>query len=1429
MNDSTENYFTGNYFVDGGTLRPDTPSYVKRPADDELFRALLAGEYCYVLTPRQMGKSSLMIHTSQKLKEHNVKTAIVDIQRIGTNKVKEWYGSMLSQVRRGLGLKVDPNDWLEQRSNLGYGELFVQFVQDIVLAEIPNPVVIFFDEVDWMIKLDFRDDFFASIRAIYNARAQFPELSRISFVLLGVAAPADLIAEPTRTPFNIGHAIPLQELSFDDADPLLEGIQAIYPEDGQRILERIFHWTSGHPYLTQKVCKAIVEGPKLEWSNDRVDDLVTKLFLSEESRKEANIKFIQDRILGNEQRGELLKFYKRSLRSRVKENGQSVVQNQLMLSGLLTTEDGYVKVRNRIYRTVFDERWIDHHMPKDWQRVVNVVLGVVLGVLIITFTTIFFSDRSKEINRLPRYRGDFFAAYNNRSTRDEVASLANIIRTEGILKDLGGDSTARNLFFDELKTRDDQLRLFTDYKELGAADGVSLSDNQELQEDLVIVIKGVYSSLAMVDPTRDNTELLQAMWDCLGKIQGETASALREEIGHWRDARIFIANARAWKVDDNPLNDTEIPGQYDSAQASYAKAIDVNPANPALYFERAQLYINLRDPSGKDDETIGKNALKDLNAAIGILQFRTSRDVPPIPSATRIVASPTATATSMNETVTSPSASANTDSAVGTATPLAARPPTRRPEVIIMTQTPVTSTPTNLPKTISRTATPTPPESIEFATITPTSLPEPFERGFYRNNRGEYPDILSVVQNVLRNNPWLGDILMADPNSYPNLQLVGFATLYPTLTPSPIPSPTTTPTLIVPVLANLEKITEENASRVDLLGQLGRGSIRSVVYSPDGKIFAVGSSLGIYFYDSASLDLLGSIATIDGVSSLAFSPNGQVLASSLDSLGIYFWDVNSRLQVGRVLVGHSGEIRDLAFSPDGAMLASASADNTVYLWRRRDGVLIEKIEHPGVVRSVAFNPSGELLASGSAAPKDDNPDAGKVWLWNVPNVDTIISKPPVSVREFETIGSSTVAFSPDGQILAAGSDDDSIRLWRVNDGRFITFSPGGGKDIAFSPDGKTLAAVSLQNYVISLRKTENNSLESIASLAGHTDLVLNAMFSSDSKTILSTSVDNTVRLWDTSSGKQRLELDDHVISPYVAIAPSGKLIASGAEDGSVYLWQLGEAKIIEILKGHTGAVRTLAFNSSGTLLASGSDDGTVRVWNVADGSLRSILSGHTSNVFSVVFWPGQNYLISGSADGTIRVWDAQSGTLAMPPLIGSAPTQYTIYSLAFHPQVFPIAVGLGEPQIGVYYFGSEGPNSIRVIPAAGTIAIDPLRGHTKAVRSLAFSPDGEVLASGSDDSTVRLWHVESSGGSQLTVLNGHTDTVRSVAFSPDSRILASASYDRTIRLWSVNSESVLQVLTGHRAEIYSMAFSLDGKFIVSGSPDGTICIWGISP
>jgi LysM repeat protein/tetratricopeptide (TPR) repeat protein len=559
--------FLESYFVDGGTLRAETPSYVKRPADDELFNSLLNREYCYILTPRQMGKSSLMIRTSQRLKEENIKTAIVDIQGIGTDKIKEWYASLLSQIRRGLRLKVDIDEWMKQKSIVGYGQLFVDFVQDVVLAEISVPVVIFLDEVDWMIKIDFRDDFFASIRSIYNARAQYPEFERISFVLLGVASPADLIAEPTRTPFNIGHAIPLQELSLKDATPLQDGLEQVCPGESKRILERIFYWTNGHPYLTQKLCKSIAESSKRDWSDAEVDRLVESLFLTEESRKEANLKFIQDRILTNEHRAQMLKLYERVRQTKIPEKGQSVIQNQLLLSGLLASRDGFLEIRNRIYGTVFDDRWIKRNTPRNLQRIALISMGSALAVLVLAILAVFAYDLwiGYQINRRI---ADFISTT---SSSQRLSDLAYIYGKKGILSNTQNRLVASQLFYG-LSAKEDQLSMFTDS---------AIDSSVDFQYSLLTVIDNLYVTVADVDATNDNTLLLKTMGDSLGKVSTDMDAAkalqLRNEIVHWLDGR-----------------DKYHAGNYQEALSSYNSAIDLNSGNPATIYERARVYLVLK-------------------------------------------------------------------------------------------------------------------------------------------------------------------------------------------------------------------------------------------------------------------------------------------------------------------------------------------------------------------------------------------------------------------------------------------------------------------------------------------------------------------------------------------------------------------------------------------------------------------------------------------------------------------------------------------------------------------------------------------------------------------------------------------------------------------------------------------------------------------
>ncbi|MCP4427055.1 MAG: hypothetical protein GY803_21405, partial [Chloroflexi bacterium] len=283
-----------DFFIAGGTLRPNAPSYIKRPADDELFNATRAGEFCYVLSARQMGKSSLMIRTARRLQAEGVKPVIIDLTEIGVVAVEEWYLGLLSELCRALRLAVDLEAWWQERASLGHVQRFFNFLRDVVLAEIEQQIVIFIDEIDTTLSLDFSDDFFAAIRAVYNARAKDPRFERLSFVLLGVAAPFDLIKDRTRTPFNIGQGIALNDFSRTDAGVLQRGLENSYPDQGKAIFSRIYYWTGGHPYLTQKLCLAVTENEAEQWTtNGQIDQLVNNLFLTEAARKETNLQYVR--------------------------------------------------------------------------------------------------------------------------------------------------------------------------------------------------------------------------------------------------------------------------------------------------------------------------------------------------------------------------------------------------------------------------------------------------------------------------------------------------------------------------------------------------------------------------------------------------------------------------------------------------------------------------------------------------------------------------------------------------------------------------------------------------------------------------------------------------------------------------------------------------------------------------------------------------------------------------------------------------------------------------------------------------------------------------------------------------------------------------------------------------------------------------------
>jgi DNA-binding beta-propeller fold protein YncE len=381
------NASSSQFYVVGGTVNPDSPSYVVRRADQELYDRLLAGEFCYVLTSRQMGKSSLMARTARRLREEaHIHTAIVDLTTIGTERDKlsaeQWYYGIAYRILREVGLRdANLSEWWQARSQLPALQRLTDFFRDLLLERVAGQTVIFIDEIDSTISLPFTDDFFAAIRACHNARATDAAYNRLSFVLLGVASPSDLVKDATRTPFNVGQRIELTDFTAAEAQPLAAGL-SVNGQGGEQTLARILDWTGGHPYLTQKLCGAMQHPDREEGAHADIDALVEQSFLSQTaSRDDSNLNFVRDWMKGDKKLGvKVFKLY-RSVRrgKRVTDAPRSPIQNHLKLSGVVTLRpDRTLQVRNRVYERVFTDQWARKATPVDWNRRLAVASAAML-------------------------------------------------------------------------------------------------------------------------------------------------------------------------------------------------------------------------------------------------------------------------------------------------------------------------------------------------------------------------------------------------------------------------------------------------------------------------------------------------------------------------------------------------------------------------------------------------------------------------------------------------------------------------------------------------------------------------------------------------------------------------------------------------------------------------------------------------------------------------------------------------------------------------------------------------------------------------------------------------------------------------------------------------------------------------------------------
>ncbi len=365
-----------DFFVTGGTLRHDARSYVERRADSDLHSHIHSGEYCYVLTSRQMGKSSLMIRVASRLRREGFCVLILDLTAIGQNVTPEqWYDGLMVSAGRQLRCEDELEAFWESHSHLGPVQRFFTTVRDAIMPRHGGRLVIFVDEIDVVRSLPFStDEFFGAIRECCNRRTQESDLVRLNFCLLGVATPSELIRDTRTSPFNVGQRIELNDFTASEAAayaPMLSRDAAM----GQGILERIVYWTHGHPYLTQRLCQAVqhprghagstAEGAGAT-SPEMIDSLVERLFFETRAReRDENLLFVRERILRSRlDLCPLLDLYERIWNGAlVADDETNAAINELRLAGIVRCDQDGLKVRNRIYKRVFDLQWIEAIRP----------------------------------------------------------------------------------------------------------------------------------------------------------------------------------------------------------------------------------------------------------------------------------------------------------------------------------------------------------------------------------------------------------------------------------------------------------------------------------------------------------------------------------------------------------------------------------------------------------------------------------------------------------------------------------------------------------------------------------------------------------------------------------------------------------------------------------------------------------------------------------------------------------------------------------------------------------------------------------------------------------------------------------------------------------------------------------------------------------